>query len=508
MAFPCSQPMHKRARMGRCPSSISSHARRHQSAVGKAVVFARTDVTVGDTRQWTQDASVRDVPQPGERIAAGQPVCTVMAEQRTAAACYEALVKRAGRLYEELIPIIEDLRSKVKGGKGQGSKVDDFTKPRGWNERLFRQRPKNPSLRRSIVKRKDCKHLRLGGIRAGSNTRKGIRMKPSGFVLGLAAFVFVAGAFPGHAADGFDQKLSKDKQVVHVLNRLTFGPRPGDVEDVRRMGIREVDPLAVEPGPDTRESDARRQAEARRKPATCDVANLREVSAGAAFSHHALTGEPVPADQLRKLMSGTIDERRAVIASLTGDTRIQVLGALAPQTFEGLPDVQAEQVKARQAVQAELQKKRRELNPPLNELLSPEQLQVVQRGTSDEKAALLKALDPDKRRQVLRGPQIQPQSLPEPFRREALAARNPQQLVTAELIEGKLYRALYSKRQLEEVLVDFWLNHFNVFNGKGQVRMLLTSYERDAIRPHVFGRFRDMLLATARHPAMLFYLDN
>jgi uncharacterized protein (DUF1800 family) len=58
------------------------------------------------------------------------------------------------------------------------------------------------------------------------------------------------------------------------------------------------------------------------------------------------------------------------------------------------------------------------------------------------------------------------------------------------------------------VLVDFWLNHFNVFSGKEQVRMLLTSYERDAIRPHVLGRFRDMLRATARHPAMLVYLDN
>jgi len=57
-------------------------------------------------------------------------------------------------------------------------------------------------------------------------------------------------------------------------------------------------------------------------------------------------------------------------------------------------------------------------------------------------------------------------------------------------------------------LVDFWMNHFNVFNGKGPGRLLLTSYERDAIRPYIFGHFKDMLLATARHPAMLFYLDN
>src|SRR5262249_36943580 len=71
-----------------------------------------------------------------------------------------------------------------------------------------------------------------------------------------------------------------------------------------------------------------------------------------------------------------------------------------------------------------------------------------------------------------------------------------------------LYRAIYSNHQLEEVLVDFWMNHFNVYNGKGQDRMLLTSYERDAIRPNVFGHFKDLLMATAHHPAMLFYLDN
>ena len=89
-----------------------------------------------------------------------------------------------------------------------------------------------------------------------------------------------------------------------------------------------------------------------------------------------------------------------------------------------------------------------------------------------------------------------------------MAANQPQQFVNSDLVEKKLYRAIYSNRQLEEVLVDFWFNHFNVFNGKGSRSALLTSFERDAIRPHVFGHFEDMLLATARHPAMLFYLDN
>jgi uncharacterized protein (DUF1800 family) len=80
--------------------------------------------------------------------------------------------------------------------------------------------------------------------------------------------------------------------------------------------------------------------------------------------------------------------------------------------------------------------------------------------------------------------------------------------VLTELGEQKILRAVYDDRQLQEVLTDFWFNHFNVDARKGQTRFLLTEYERDAIRPRVFGRFRDLLEATAKSPAMLFYLDN
>jgi uncharacterized protein (DUF1800 family) len=72
----------------------------------------------------------------------------------------------------------------------------------------------------------------------------------------------------------------------------------------------------------------------------------------------------------------------------------------------------------------------------------------------------------------------------------------------------KVIRAIYSERQLEEQLVDFWFNHFNVFAGKGRTSQWVVDYERTAIRPHVFGKFRDLLEATAKSPAMLFYLDN
>ena len=80
--------------------------------------------------------------------------------------------------------------------------------------------------------------------------------------------------------------------------------------------------------------------------------------------------------------------------------------------------------------------------------------------------------------------------------------------VLVELSEQKLLRAVYSERQLQEVLTDFWFNHFNVDARKGADRFLLTEYERDTIRPRVLGTFRDLLGATAKSPAMLFYLDN
>jgi uncharacterized protein (DUF1800 family) len=80
--------------------------------------------------------------------------------------------------------------------------------------------------------------------------------------------------------------------------------------------------------------------------------------------------------------------------------------------------------------------------------------------------------------------------------------------VMVELSEQKLLRAVYSERQLQEVLTDFWFNHFNVDVRKIDDRPVMVEYERDVIRPHVLGRFRDLLGATAKSPAMLFYLDN
>ena len=87
-------------------------------------------------------------------------------------------------------------------------------------------------------------------------------------------------------------------------------------------------------------------------------------------------------------------------------------------------------------------------------------------------------------------------------------ARERARIIVEQAREARVLRALESPRQSQELLVDFWYNHFNVFAGKGLDHLWVADYETRAIRPHVLGRFRDLLAATARHPAMLFYLDN
>jgi uncharacterized protein (DUF1800 family) len=104
-------------------------------------------------------------------------------------------------------------------------------------------------------------------------------------------------------------------------------------------------------------------------------------------------------------------------------------------------------------------------------------------------------------------------TVPANYRREILQIMQekgwkPQQVALMEAQQAKILRAVYSQRQLEELLTDFWFNHFNVYSGKGPMRMMITPYERDTIRPLVFGKFEDLLRATAKSPAMLFYLDN
>jgi uncharacterized protein (DUF1800 family) len=212
-------------------------------------------------------------------------------------------------------------------------------------------------------------------------------------------------------------------------------------------------------------------------------------------------------------MNGTAEVRKKALDALDPEKRKKVLAVIAPQQFEGLPEVQKEIEEARKANIEERAKAQRKLQPPLADLLGPVELPIAQRGSPEDRQALFASLDPELRRKVAGALGPQPLAGFPEMRRMAMVDRQPQNVTISDLKEGKIYRALYSNRQLEEVLVDFWFNHFNVFEGKNVqvingIRPLLASYENDAIRPHVLGKFRDLLLATARHPAMLYYLDN
>jgi uncharacterized protein (DUF1800 family) len=219
-------------------------------------------------------------------------------------------------------------------------------------------------------------------------------------------------------------------------------------------------------------------------------------------------------DQMRKVLNGTAEERTEVLKSLDPDKRKQVLAIVPPNVLAYTPIYKEEAAEAQKMRQEQLRSELRRRNPQLNDLLTQDEVRIARSGGKDELNALFARLDPEKRVQV--ASQLPPQrlaDLPE-MRREAEFRRNPRLVASEDLKEAKVLRAIYSDRQLEEVLVDFWYNHFNVDSGKNVaqvqnlVHLLIGSYERDAIRPHVLGHFKDLLLATAHHPAMLYYLDN
>jgi len=343
-------------------------------------------------------------------------------------------------------------------------------------------------------------------------------MKRPVLTLVTAVVLLPAAAYFAHASGAFDQRLSPDRQIVQALNRLSFGPRPGDVEEVRRVGVAKWIQLQLHPEqiPENPALDAKLKPLETLRMSVPDIVkqytpvqNTMMIQSLIQPLNNLLSG-----DDMRKVQIGTAEERTAVLKSLDPEKRRQVLASLPPNVLEHTPEFQKEGEEARKMQQEEQQKQIRRLNPQLTDLLNPDQIAVTRSGNREQIEALFAYLDPDKR--ALVAGMIPAQSLaaiPE-LRRIGQFKRIPRQVVSQDLKEAKVFRAIYSNRQLEEILVDFWYNHFNVDQDKNVpqtqnlLHLLIGSYERDAIRPHVLGKFKDLLLATARHPAMLYYLDN
>jgi uncharacterized protein (DUF1800 family) len=222
-------------------------------------------------------------------------------------------------------------------------------------------------------------------------------------------------------------QLTEEEAILHALNRLAFGPRPGDVERIQAMGLEK-------------------------------------------WIEQQLNPEKIDDSAVARRL-----ERYPTLAMSTAKLYDQYPNPALEAARRGMtPEEYRKQLETQR--RAELQQRLRE-NPEL----AREARKARQVGGENPNALAL--------------------------RMELLDEKSPRRIV-AELSAAKLTRAIYSERQLQEVMVDFWFNHFNVFAQKGPVSYMVTSYERDVVRPHTLGKFADLLHATAKSPAMLFYLDN
>ena len=259
-------------------------------------------------------------------------------------------------------------------------------------------------------------------------------------------------------------ELSADEAISHALNRLAYGPRPGDAERVRQMGLakwieQQLNPNGIE--------DRAVQARMEQFP------TLRMSTA------KLLAEYPQPKQQ----------QKQAAREARLGQSEEQRRSDAAAATIaKDMPEKNGEPAQEQAASTENAESMKDDANAASMKQEPAAEMNAATRGAG--KRDLLGGGDPN--------------AVP---RAIADDSKRPQRVVE-ELAMAKVTRAVYSERQLQQVMDDFWFNHFNVFAGKGEDRWFLTAYERDAIQPHALGKFKDLLTATAKSPAMLFYLDN
>jgi len=371
-----------------------------------------------------------------------------------------------------------------------------------------------------------------------------------GLLLAVSAVLLVAGDKKSKTKASAIPQMDDDKRIIHALNRFTFGVRPGDVERVRAMGLDKwfdqqlhpdrIDDSAMEarlvpfrtlrmstremvenfPPPQVIRAVENGRMSLPSDPAKRAIYESRMAQYQQRQENKAAGSSPAPA-------SNNSDK------ALEADLKVQ-----PPSDDESMlsPEERQKRQKQREAdMYADLGAKPGTAGPDLPNRTQPNQNppsqnQPGQRRREDDMYADLAfsqllqlspeqryknilAMSPQERMQLAgafrgeRGMQLIDGMKPEQ-RETIMAIINPQVVVGGELSSAKLLRAIYSERQLDEVMTDFWYNHFNVFIGKGPDRYMITAYERDVIRPHALGKFKDLLVATAKSPAMLFYLDN
>ena len=299
--------------------------------------------------------------------------------------------------------------------------------------------------------------------------------------------------------------IQGDERVLHALNRFTFGPRPGDVAAVEAMGLQEwferqlnpasIDDTALETRLEMFPAMKLQQAELmRRYPSPVVLRQMMQTNAALPSDpvEHAIYADQIAlyklqqanqaaaqADASQKVAGDAADTAKQTALPGDGvDPATPAMSAHEEQFYKGLDAVRIINLPPDQRVQRIL-------------AMRPEELIAFRQSLSmPELAAAATGLSADQKEIV------------------ASLAGSPR-MIGGELLQSRMLRDIYSERQLEAVMTDFWLNHFNVYVKKNQNEpYLLPAYERDVIRPNALGKFEDLLVATAKSPAMLMYLDN
>ncbi|MGO8757744.1 MAG: DUF1800 domain-containing protein [Terracidiphilus sp.] len=311
-----------------------------------------------------------------------------------------------------------------------------------------------------------------------------------------------------HRPEYASGQLRGDQRILHALDRFTFGPRPGDLEAVRQMGLEQWFDEQLHPASiDESDLNARLADYPAMQWTTQDLlfrmpsaAIVRQAANGKieippSGTLHAVYENQIYRMNLRKAAQADKQAANAAPPSVAGAAQPTMAepAAMPPTTMQ--PAAMNATTPAAPVVdEAQIAR--------ILALAPAERVRQLQSMQPEEFEAFIKSLKPAQR-QALTGKMT-------PDLREAVAdLEHPEETVVQELMAERLARDIYSNAQLQEVMTDFWLNHFNIYLRKNeQMPYYLVGYERDTIRPHALGKFEDLLEAVAHSPAMMIYLDN
>jgi len=354
---------------------------------------------------------------------------------------------------------------------------------------------------------------------------RAVREASKGAVVGALCLLMAVpeafAAIPDAPATGRKAVLTQDEKTLHALNRLTFGPRPGDEQMVRRMGLEAWFEQQLHP---ERISDAGLDARLSEFPALgLSVGQLmQEYPSPQILKQMEKQGTPLPTDPVEHAIYAdsmafyAVQQKKqeAGAQAVAGGTSAMAGDAAArngadPSMAAANP-MDATMAAVNTAAKGKARREARLSEPAV----SREDIDAVIALPPQERMARLVEMSPEEMIGFRRG--LKPfqvaalmQGLTPQQRQDAEAMQGGIRLIAAQALDERVLRDVYSERQLQAVMDDFWLNHFSVYVRKNQNEpYLLASYERDAVLPNSMGKFEDLLVATAKSPAMLMYLDN